>query len=92
MVRKINIEKEHFFKDLDSILFENGNHSVFRMIDGYTPPEEARHYLIALAHEAYCAGLHRLETEWNRQQDREVSQAQTKAIHKLIKMAEKKEV
>lgn len=83
MIRKTIIKYEHIRDDLESVLFD-GN--AFRTVDGYAPPKEARHYLITVAYEAYLAGLHRLETELNRQADREVSEAQTKAIRKLMKM------
>ena len=83
MTRKTNIKYEHIRDDLEAILFD-GN--TLRTVDGYTPPKEARRYLITVAYDAYIAGLHRLETELNKEADREVAKAQKKAIDQILKM------
>lgn len=92
MERIINIKTKDMIDDLEPILFEGRDHNTFRTIDGYTPVEADRHYLIKIMIDAYLAGLHRAIDEMNKEADREVSRAQTKAIRKLMKMAEKKEV
>lgn len=85
MTREISIKTEYILKDLEPILCE-GSRKALKTRNGYTPPEEARYYLIALAHDAYMAGAHRVETELNRQADKEVADAQRKAAKKLMKM------
>lgn len=87
MEQKINIKTEDMISDLEPILFvEGSNLKTFRTIDGYTPAKEARRYIVRIMTDAYKAGLHRVVTELNKEADREVAEAQKKAINKLLKM------
>jgi hypothetical protein len=86
MERRINITTKHMIEDLEPILFEGRNHSIFRTIDGCTPVEAERQYLIRIMTDAYKAGLYRAVDEMNKEAEREVSRAQTKATRKLMKM------
>lgn len=88
MEQIINITTAHMIDDLESILFEGRDHSTFRTIGGYTPVEAERHYLIRIMTDAYTAGLQRVVTELNKEADREVAQAQKKAVKQLMKMVE----
>lgn len=86
MERNIDIKKEDMLTDLEPILFVGGDLKTFRTIEGYTPTEEQRRYLVRIMIDAYRAGLHRVVTELNKEADREVAKAQKKAIDQILKM------
>lgn len=85
MTRKVDVNK-FIVKDLRAILFDENQD--FKEIIGHWLEDDAEVYICVAAIQAYYAGAERVVTELNRQADREVLEAQTKAIRKLMKMTD----
>lgn len=86
---KVDLDK-YLVVDLKKIILEDAEQRIFKTYDGYAMAfddlsKDDRRYIIRLMCECYESGARRCVNEINRDADRQVAEAQNRAIKKILK-------